>query len=488
MWIGDNGWFQNLVAGNTDNSFFPPHEPQTTNTSANAGLALAFPSGQASLPSTVNGKVWGWTPNANGPSFSGGSFDPVVQSNWIGSGTDADPFSQVTTYQVPPQVGFGLLVTQTTTYINGASNFVITYSITNNSVVPVRFRALVGADVYLNGSDCGVGIFKPGPPRFLGGSNLGRVGGFTEAGAPSPAWTHYFEGPYGGPPGPCETNPTGSPGVWDYIQGAPAGSGFPDTVSGASVDNGIGVQWDTYFASGLAPGATSVPFQLNTLGTVPGELRLSPSIQFGTAGTQAAVTATATDSSGAAAGGILLRFSTSGANSAGGTATTNSAGQARIAYTPTRAGNDTISVFEDIDRNGVRGQGEPRASATVAVSGSGSVGSSDRTAPRLTVSASRKMKRKRFAKGVTVLSKVDEASSLRLELRVPGRKRHGKRKIVRLASQSLPVAGAGTRASRLRPSKRRMRSMPKRATVTLRVTATDRAGNRTVVSKKIRVR
>jgi hypothetical protein len=51
----------------------------------------------------------------------------------------------------------------------------------------------------------------------------------------------------------------------------------------------------------------------------------------------------------------------------------------------------------------------------------------------------------------------------------------------------LPLSGAGTRAVRLRPSRRRI-GRARRFMAQLRVTAVDRSGNKTVVTRTIRVR
>jgi hypothetical protein len=488
IWIGDNGWFQDKVADNADNSFFPQHEPQSTNGNANAGFVLAFPDGQTGVDAEVAGKVWGWTPNLNGPTFNH-YFTPAPPvppetSDWTGSGTGGDPYKQVTKYQIVVSLVPKLEVDQTTTYINGESNFVIEYVVKNLMPVPVRFRALVGADVYLNESDCGVGVFKAGPPRFVGGSSLGRVGGFTEASSP---WTGYFEGSYGGPPGPCQTGTSTSPGVWDYLQGAWTGNGFPNTVDTSYVDNGIGVQWDTYYgpSSALAADAESAPFQLNTLGFVPGELSLLPSSQSVNAGSQATLGATARDSSGGPASAVSLRYIVSGANSASGSATTGSDGQATISYTPTRAGTDTVAAYEDLDANGVQGQGEPHATATVTVQGQGPA-ALDRTPPGLTISARRSVKRKALLKGILAVARCNEACSLKFEL-LGTKGRRSKRFTRSLARKSLPTAGAGKRGLILKP-KRKLVSRARKFNVQLRVTATDRAGNRTVKTRLIKVK
>jgi hypothetical protein len=485
IFIGNDGWFQQLVAGNTDNSFFPRSQPQTSDVSANAGFVLAFPSPQTGPFTALQGQVWGWNPNpsSNGPSFDG-TFTPVSQTSWSGTGTSGDPYSQITKYEVKPASTSLVEVTQTTSYINGESNFVNSYGVKNlDSTDPVKFRAMIGADVYLNGSDCGSGIFKLGPPRFVGGSSQGRVGGFTEA---ATAWSHYFEGPYGGPPGACETNPSGAQGVWQYLQGADTGGGFPDTVDPGFVDNGIGVQWDNYFTSGLAAGLTG-NFQLNTLGTVPGELTLAPSNQWVNAPSPTTLTATATDSASAPAPGIVVRFTSSGANSATSAVATDAAGKAVFNYTPTSGGVDTITAFEDLDGNGVRGAGELMATAIVTVAPPAAPpGSEDKSPPKITLIVSSKAKLKKFLKGLTVAAKVSEAASLKVEL-LGSKSKRAKTFTRKLASQKLPMAGAGLRATRLRPSKKKV-GTAKKFVVQLRVTATDRAGNTAVVTKKIKVR
>jgi hypothetical protein len=499
IWIGTNGWFQEKVAGNTDNSFFPRTQPQTSDVSADAGFVLAFPNvagTQASDP--IEGQVWGWTPSsgANGLTFDG-TFTAASQDGaWGGIGTVGSPYTLSTVYEVdPPGITPALVrVTQSTTYVNGESDFVNSYAVQNLTADPLQFRALVGADLYLNGSDCGTGVFKAGPPRFVGGFSQGRVGGFTESGT---AWTRYFEGRYGGPPGPCELNPSGALGVWDYLEGAESGIGFPSSpgsIDSGLVDNGIGIQWDTRFSTPLGAGQTE-NFQLNTLGVVPGELTLTPATQSVNAGSAAAFTATATDSAGAAAPSIPVLFTAGGANVAGGSATTNSAGQATLSYTPTAGGTDTILAFEDLDGNGVRGASEPQASATVTVVASGTPppggGSSDKTAPKITLLVSSKAKLKKFLKGLSVGARVNESASLKVDLLGSPPPKKGKARAkafsVLLARQSLGMAGAGLRAARLKPSKKRV-GKQKKFVVQLRVTATDRAGNKATATKRIKVR
>jgi hypothetical protein len=485
IWIGDTGSFQERVKGNSDNSFYPRSSPDGT-----AGFALAFPSSQSGAFVLLSSTVWGWAqgnPNPDFISTGGGVFtSDLPQGSVTGSGTELSPYRQVTNYHVEVAPGVHLVdIQQTTTYVNGSSTFVVQYHITHPQAGSVRFRAMVGADLYLNSSDCGTGVLKIGPPRFVGGTSLGRVGGFTEE--PSIPWTRYFEGQISNSFNSfCQTDPDQSPfgdTVWDYLTGAASGAGFPDTTSTLTLDNGLGVQWDDKYLSGLGAGQ-SFDIQLNTLGTVP-ELKLSPSSQSVTAGAQAALNASVTHGAGTPAPGATVRFSVAGANSGGGSVTTDGAGQAGFSYKPGKAGTDTVTAFEDIDGNGVQGTAEPGATATVTVK-SASGTQPDKTPPRLRIIVRRSVKLEALLKGLTTAANSNEAASLRFELLGPAKP---KAKIYRrnVARRSLPMGKAGTRAVRLKPKRKKL-PKAKKFKLRVRVTATDRAGNRAVATKLINVK
>jgi hypothetical protein len=496
IWIGDNGSLQEQVSGNQDYSFYPRDQKVS-----NAGFALALPSaGQAGVYATLTaggGKVWGWTPGApsSGPSFNGGNFSPVSQDLVQGSGTSGDPWTQLTKYDVVVATVHFLQVEQTTSYVNGSSTFVVDYRVKNLQADAVKFRALVGADLFLNNNDCGTGVFKAGPPRFVGGSSLGRLGGFTEE--PSSAWTHYFEGQIANTYFDCQSLDNQWPNtVWDRLVNADGG-GFGgvfngesgDSVNASTLDNGIGVQWDTYYTAALpgtgsAPANRSVPFQLNTLGTVPGQLTLSPSSQSVSLGSQAGLTASVTDGSGAAAQNVAMRFSVSGSSSASGNTTTDGNGQAGFSYKPSKAGTDTVTAFEDVDGNGVQGQLEPGASATVTVKGSDA--QSDKTPPRLRIIVRRSVKRKVLLKGLVTAANSSEPASLRFELLGPAKPK-AKTFTRKLARKSLPMGKGGTRAVVLRAKAKKLLKATK-FKVRVRVTAIDRAGNRAVATKLVAVK
>ena len=95
----------------------------------------------------------------------------------------------------------------------------------------------------------------------------------------------------------------------------------------------------------------------------PATLVLTPPSDTNRAGEQHCVTATVKDAFGNPTPGIKVVFSVSGANTAGGTVTTNASGQASFCYTGTNVGEDAITAFADSDGNGSRGLTEPSGAA-----------------------------------------------------------------------------------------------------------------------------
>lgn len=100
----------------------------------------------------------------------------------------------------------------------------------------------------------------------------------------------------------------------------------------------------------------------------------------------------------------------------------------------------------------------------------------DTLAPKLKAAVRRTLKRAALRRGIKAKATTDEPSTLRFELR--------KGRTV-LASKSLGV-GTGQRSVTLKPRKRALRGT-KRLKLSLRVTATDQSGNRTVQTSKISV-
>jgi hypothetical protein len=92
-------------------------------------------------------------------------------------------------------------------------------------------------------------------------------------------------------------------------------------------------------------------------------LTLEPATASNNVGSSHTVTATLADGSGNPISGATILFSVSGANSASGSGTTDSSGQAPFTYTGTNAGGDTITACYDKNTNGSCDPGELTATA-----------------------------------------------------------------------------------------------------------------------------
>jgi hypothetical protein len=213
--------------------FYPPTD--LTGDAADAGLFIAR---------LDDPEVFGF-PVTSSPALS--PYTAVTQNPTTGSGTAADPLTQVTTYTA----GAFAQVKQTTTYVNGAQEFLVRWEVKNASAsAPLHLKAMVAADFYFDGSDRGTGIFTAGPPRFIGGTNAdtGNSGGFVEVLSTSPPWSHYQALEFGG----------AAHQVWGKIAASASSTGpsFDDTVIGDQVDNAGGWSWTS---SRPAPASIRAP-------------------------------------------------------------------------------------------------------------------------------------------------------------------------------------------------------------------------------------
>jgi uncharacterized repeat protein (TIGR01451 family) len=137
--------------------------------------------------------------------------------------------------------------------------------------------------------------------------------------------------------------------------------------------------------------------------------------------------------------------------------------------------------------NGVAGE-DDRASATV--NGTALPDTTDRDPPSMAVTGvRRKMKLRRFRRGVRPTATPDEPAAITFELLTTARSA-GAAKAPRfnltLDRRGFPLA-AGRRTTRLKPP-RRLLGRSRRFRARVRVTAIDAAGNRAVVNRNIRVR
>jgi hypothetical protein len=357
VYVGPRGECQSsyTIAGQlAGNYYFGP------NPVGDCGFFLAFPKAVEGKknPASLEGKTFGFEGQA-GPSGLE-DYAPGIQSPVTGNGSTATPYSQTTTFSAKP-AGQGAEITETTTYVNGQPQFTSTYTVKNTGTEKFYARALYAGDLYVNGSDVGIGVFAGGPPRFIGGQNTnsGVVGGFVEV---SP-WADWQEAFWDQAIGLSE----GDNGIWHDIEQSFAPEGatvFNDTIEPQEVDNGAGVEFAQNLSEGLEKGA-SVSFTVINRTQVPDQLKFSPAAQSLTAGQTASIGITALDTAGQPYASKAIRYTISGANPQSGSVNTNAAGQATISYVGNNPGADTIQMYLDLNGNGVPDLNEPAGTATV---------------------------------------------------------------------------------------------------------------------------
>jgi hypothetical protein len=225
---------------------------------------------------------------------------------------------------------------------------------------PIYFRAMYAGDLYVNGSDVGVGVFLGGPPRFIGGQNTasGVIGGFQEA----TPWTSFQEAHWSTPESGTDT------GIWHSVETNLEGeketeNAFNGSIEPLELDNGAGVEWGEFRAKSLEPGV-STPFTIVNRTQIPSTLKFSPVSQTLTQGQTETITATAVDTANQPYAGKALRYTVSGANAQSGAVTLNGAGQAQISYVGNNPGIDTIRMYVDLAGSGVLTASDPNGTAT----------------------------------------------------------------------------------------------------------------------------
>jgi hypothetical protein len=355
VYVGPRGQCQSsyLVNGKANGNFFPGGEPYVFSPVGDCGFFLAFPAGSGQPTSLVN-KTFGFKGNAGPNPEAEETYTPLTQSEVTGNGSAATPFSQTTVFKVVDSAKKeDALITETTTYVNGAAQFNSTYTVKNTSSSTLYFRAMYAGDLFVNGADQGIGVFLGGPPPFIGGQNTasGVLGGLQENPLPALQWSAYEELAY--------------PDVWskvlDTVEEATA---FKAGIEPNNVDNAVGVEWDQFRTTGLASGKEA-SFSIINRTQVPSGLGVSPATQAHTVGQTATVTVTALDTGGTPYANRPLVYSIGGVNPKNGSVTTNSAGQATISYVGTAVGSDTMQMFLDLAGTGTQTAQDPAATATI---------------------------------------------------------------------------------------------------------------------------
>lgn len=310
--LDGDGNVQVLALGQSSFSFYPP----------------GTEAGDAGFFIRSAGTTYG-PPLAAGPKDV--NFTPVSQDGVTGSGTK----QQVTTYKA----GTVAEVTQTTTYVNGTRSFKQRFDVKNISGGSLSYQAFAAADLYLEGSDNGIGFFAPGPPRVVGGLSeaTGRAGGLSEvSGYP---WSAYQEASYDD--------------IWDNV----FSGGLENSIVAGLIDNGIGVQWNE---AGLGAGSTA-SYEVEWLFGLAGLTATPPSALLGT-GSFHQVTLTATDANGDLIDNGTIRYDISGTNPGSGTVTTGGNGKAQVGWVGNNAGTDTLTAYLDVDGNNSQDASEPQTS------------------------------------------------------------------------------------------------------------------------------
>jgi hypothetical protein len=94
-------------------------------------------------------------------------------------------------------------------------------------------------------------------------------------------------------------------------------------------------------------------------------LTLTAASNFPQTGVTETLIASVADDDGKPVPGLLVRFNVTGANSRGGTETTDNLGQAGFRYSATYAGTGTVDAFADFNDNGIKNNEEPSDSQTI---------------------------------------------------------------------------------------------------------------------------
>lgn len=252
--VGQLGQCQSSYEGSGDN-YFPPDSEL-----GDCGFLLAFPSAGSGQPLALQGTTWGFEGTAGPRELD--TYTPVSQSPVTGSGTESDPYTEVTVFKVLDYEGDeDALVTETTTYVEGATQFASTYDVKNTTNAQIYFRAIYAGDLYVGGDDFGTGVFEAGSPRFVGGENItsGAIGGFLEA-AELP-WSSFEEGCWNNTEeedeveGRCSGAEPLDYGIWQTVETTvEEPQAFNALTEPNYVDNAVGVEWDQLREAGLAAG------------------------------------------------------------------------------------------------------------------------------------------------------------------------------------------------------------------------------------------
>jgi len=288
---------------------------------------------------------------------------PVSNGPVTGNFTPSSPAQNVTINNIVHQGTTLFQIKQTVLYTAFSQRFRVVWEITNQTAgqtLPFIFGT--SADLYIDSSDSGRGVFIDGPSRFVGGTNdqSRSTGGLQEVTASSlpgeasptaiPRWASYEEGGYSS--------------VVSRLEGADS---FLNTIDPNLIDNGAGVSFAnrSLQADGLAPGQTQ-RYEVIWHANRPTPLSATPAAASAELPDQHEVTLSLVDTNFNAVPNQRINYEITGANpSAAATAQTGATGQVVVSWTGANPGLDTLTAYADADGDGTRDPEEPAASATM---------------------------------------------------------------------------------------------------------------------------
>jgi hypothetical protein len=289
------------------------------------------------------------------------NFVPVSNGPVTGNGTPSSPFQNVTVMKAQ-NAGTDLFeIRQTVLYTAFEQRFRVVWDVTNVSAMTLPFIWGTSADLYIDSSDSGRGVFIDGASRFVGGTNdqSRTTGGIQEVlsstlpGESSPVaipkWASYQESGYGAAISRLNSN-----------------DAFLNTIDPNLIDNGVGVSFDNRASAGLPPGQTQ-RYEVIWHATRPTPLSAYPAAAAGELPGQHQVTLSLVDTLFNPLPNQRVNYEITGVNPSNGqlTAQTGPNGQILVAWNGSVAGLDTLTAYADADNDGIRDPEEPAASATM---------------------------------------------------------------------------------------------------------------------------
>jgi hypothetical protein len=291
------------------------------------------------------------------------TFAPVSNGPVTGNATPSSPFQNVTVMKAQSGGVDLFQVKQTVLYTAYEQRFRVVWDITNidslNRTIPFIWGT--SADLYIDASDSGRGVFIDGPNRFVGGTNdLSRTTGgiqeVTSSALPGesppiavPPWASYQESGYS-----------------EAVSRLNSFDAFLNTINPNLIDNGVGVSFDNRASAGLPPGQTQ-RYEVVWHAKRPTPLSAFPAAAAGELPGQHQVTLSLVDSLFNPLPGQRVNYEITGANPTAGqvSAQTGPTGQVLVSWNGKTAGLDTLTAYADADNDGVRDPEEPAASATM---------------------------------------------------------------------------------------------------------------------------